>query len=62
MFRDKGRSIRHRVEQWPKGSIATSIVVRIEDNRVEVYCHNLENKYYDLFNPAVEYNMYIDIN
>lgn len=62
MFRDKGRSIRHRVEQWPKGSIAASIVVCIEDDRVEVYCHNLENKYYDLFNLAVEHNMYIDIN
>lgn len=49
MLRNEGRSIRHRVEQWPKSSVATSIVVRIENAWFNVYCHNLNNKHYDFF-------------
>lgn len=41
MLRDEGRPIRHRVKQWPKGPVATSIVVRIKDRRFNVHRYNL---------------------
>lgn len=62
MLRDEGCSIRHRVEQWPKGSVAAPIVVRVKDARLDVYCHNLDNKHYDLFNPAVERKWILLVN
>lgn len=44
MLRDEGRPIRHRVEERPEGSIAASVVIRIEDAGVHVYRDNLKTK------------------
>lgn len=44
MFGDEGRSIRHRVEERPEGSIAASVVVRIEDTGVDVHRNNLKTR------------------
>ena len=40
VFRDEGRSIRHRMEERPEGSIAASVVVRVKDAGINV------NRYY----------------
>lgn len=42
MIRDEGRSVRHGVEEGPKGSIAASVVIRVKDAGVDVHRDNLK--------------------
>jgi len=44
MFRDESRSIRHRMEEGPEGSITASVVIRVKDAGVNVYGDNLKVK------------------